>query len=134
MGKKVLILSGSPRSGGNSDLLCDAFQRGASASETAARMEAFLNQRRSCYPSILLVAPPPMKRGAWVPNDELVNESIHLVEKYKKLAGEGNIPFADTRGWNMELAFDGVHFTEKGHHTFAAKIASILQPQLYTSP
>lgn len=29
MRKKVLILSGSPRKGGNSDLLCDAFARGA---------------------------------------------------------------------------------------------------------
>lgn len=29
MSKKVLILSGSPRKGGNSDLLCDAFARGA---------------------------------------------------------------------------------------------------------
>lgn len=29
MGKNVLILSGSPRRGGNSDLLCDAFGRGA---------------------------------------------------------------------------------------------------------
>ncbi len=30
MGKKILILSGSPRKGGNSDLLCDEFARGAS--------------------------------------------------------------------------------------------------------
>ena len=29
MAKKVLILSGSPRKGGNSDLLCDEFMRGA---------------------------------------------------------------------------------------------------------
>ncbi len=29
MGKKVLILSGSPRQGGNSDILCDEFMRGA---------------------------------------------------------------------------------------------------------
>ncbi len=29
MGKQVLILSGSPRRGGNSDLLCDEFLRGA---------------------------------------------------------------------------------------------------------
>lgn len=29
MGKKVLILLGSPRKGGNSDLLCDEFMRGA---------------------------------------------------------------------------------------------------------
>ena len=32
MGKKVLILSGSPRKGGNSDLLCDEFMRGAQES------------------------------------------------------------------------------------------------------
>ena len=30
MSKKVLILSGSPRKGGNSDLLCDEFLHGAS--------------------------------------------------------------------------------------------------------
>ena len=29
MSKKVLILSGSPRKGGNSDLLCDEFMKGA---------------------------------------------------------------------------------------------------------
>lgn len=29
MGKKALILSGSPRKGGNSDILCDEFLRGA---------------------------------------------------------------------------------------------------------
>lgn len=32
MSKKVLILSGSPRKGGNSDLLCDEFMRGATES------------------------------------------------------------------------------------------------------
>lgn len=29
MSKNILILSGSPRKGGNSDLLCDEFMRGA---------------------------------------------------------------------------------------------------------
>lgn len=32
MSKKVLILSGSPRRGGNSDILCDEFSRGAKES------------------------------------------------------------------------------------------------------
>ena len=34
MSKKILILSGSPRKGGNSDLLCDAFLRGAKEAGT----------------------------------------------------------------------------------------------------
>lgn len=35
MNKKVLILSGSPRKGGNSDILCDEFMRGAKESGCA---------------------------------------------------------------------------------------------------
>lgn len=35
MSKRVLILSGSPRKGGNSDLLCDEFMRGAQESGNA---------------------------------------------------------------------------------------------------
>ncbi|MCL2227376.1 MAG: flavodoxin family protein [Oscillospiraceae bacterium] len=39
MSKKVLILSGSPRKGGNSDLLCDEFLRGAlEAGNTAEKI------------------------------------------------------------------------------------------------
>ena len=82
-------------------------------------MEAFLTVLLPHYKQILLVAPPPMKRGAWVPTDELVSESIHLAEEYKHLAEKLNIPFVDTRAWNIKLTFDGVHFTEEGHHTFA---------------
>ena len=66
---------------GTNDLL-----QGASAKEAAARMEAFLNQLFPHCKQFLLVAPPPMKRGAWVPTDELVSESIHLAEEYKLLA------------------------------------------------
>lgn len=75
---------------------------------------------------ILLVAPPPMKRGAWVPTDELVTESIHLAEAYKLLAEKLNVPFVDTRHWNIELTFDGVHFTEAGHHTFANHLMEVI--------
>ena len=102
---------------GTNDLL-----QGASAKEAAARMEAFLADLLPQCKQILLICPPPMKRGAWVPTDELVSESIHLAEEYKLLAQKLNIPFADTREWNIELAFDGVHFSEAGHHAFAAKL------------
>ncbi len=51
--KKVLILSGSPRKGGNSDLLCDEFMRGALASGnevTKIRVaEKNVGYCRACY-------------------------------------------------------------------------------------
>ena len=96
--------------------------QGASAKESADRMEAFLNQLLPHCKQILLVAPPPMKRGAWVPTDALVTESIHLAEEYKLLAEKLNILFIDTSCWNTELTFDGVHFTEAGHHAFAENL------------
>lgn len=102
---------------GTNDLL-----QGASAREAAARMEAFLNPLLPNCKQILLVTPPPMKHGAWVPTDMLVAESIQLAEEYQLLAERLNIPFVDTRGWNIELTFDGVHFTEAGHHAFAENL------------
>lgn len=51
--KKVLILSGSPRKGGNSDLLCDEFMRGALESGNAVEKirvaEKNIGYCRGCY-------------------------------------------------------------------------------------
>ena len=106
---------------GTNDLL-----QGASTREAATRMEAFLSPLLPHCKHILLVAPPPMTRGAWVSTDELVNESIDLVEEYKLLAEKLNISFVDTREWNIELTFDGVHFTEEGHHSFATHLMEVI--------
>ncbi len=45
MAKKVLILSGSPRKGGNSDLLCDQFMLGAQAAGNPAE-KIFLRDKK----------------------------------------------------------------------------------------
>lgn len=51
--KKVLILSGSPRKGGNSDLLCDEFMRGAIESGNAVEKIIVADEKitpcRACY-------------------------------------------------------------------------------------
>lgn len=106
---------------GTNDLL-----QGCTAKEAAERMACFLQTVIPCCKRILLIAPPPMKRGAWVSTDELVAESCHLSEEYWALAARMGIPFADARQWNIELAFDGVHFTEEGHHAFANRLKDFL--------
>lgn len=53
MNKKVLILSGSPRKGGNSDILCDEFARGAKIGgnevEKIRVAEKKIGYCRACY-------------------------------------------------------------------------------------
>ena len=105
---------------GTNDLL-----EGATAGAVAARMEAFLN--RCDMPLILLISPSPMKRGAWVPDDGLVEESKELSRQYKALAAQRGIQFADAGEWDISLAYDGVHFTEEGHVRFADGLASCLE-------
>ena len=107
---------------GTNDLL-----QGASAKEAAVLAEIFLRPLLPHCRTLLLAAPPPMKRGAWVADDALVAESILLAEEYRILAENLHISFADTRPWNIEIAFDGVHFTEAGHRAFAAQMATYLQ-------
>lgn len=109
---------------GTNDLL-----QGATAFEAADRMEHFLTSLIPHCP-VLLVSPPPMKRGAWVPTDGLVEESIRLGDAYQALSEQLGIPFADTREWDVELTFDGVHFTEAGHHTFAKNLKIVLDSHL----
>ena len=105
---------------GSNDLLQSAGAEGA-----AARMKAFLRQlpRRP----ILLVSPPPMIPGTWVTDERLLTESRELPLLYAALAGQLGISFADAGKWNVELLFDGVHFSEAGHHAFALGIQEAMK-------
>ena len=108
---------------GSNDLLS-----GLSAEETAQQMETFLRQ----LPKIptLLIAPPAMVAGAWVTEDHLITESAALSPLYRQVTTDLGIHFADASAWNISLAYDGVHFTETGHHTFAHQLARLL-PKLF---
>ena len=105
---------------GTNDLL-----EGATAEAAAARVEVFLN--RCNVPMILLISPPPMVRGAWVPDDGLVEESRNLARQYEVLAKRRGLSYADAGKWDIALAYDGVHFTEEGHARFAEGLESFLE-------
>ena len=92
---------------GTNDLL-----RGYSAELGCSRMEAFLRYIQPKCGQLLLIAPPPMKRGAWVMEENLITESVKLAEAYQALSQKLGIAFADAGQWNVPLAFDGVHFTD----------------------
>ena len=106
---------------GTNDLL-----RGIPAEACYSRMEAFLRYIQPKSGQLLLIAVPPMKRGAWVTEESLIMESVKLAESYQALSQKLGIAFVNAGQWNVELAFDGVHFTEAGHRAFAEGLYTYL--------
>lgn len=68
MSKKVLILSGSPRKGGNSDILCDEFLRGAQDAGHKAEKIQVAEKKVAPVPAATTAAPtaePASTRMIW---------------------------------------------------------------------
>ena len=102
---------------GTNDLL-----EGRSAEIVSNRMENYLKELRETRKPILLIAPPPLKPGAWVEDESQIAESRILGALYRDICERLHMDFADAGDWNVELAFDGVHFTEYGHAAFAKSL------------
>ena len=74
----------------------------------------------------MLISPPILEYGEWVMDDELVEESENLGELYRELAERNHCLFADAGKWNIEMTYDGVHFSPEGHAEFARKLNELL--------
>lgn len=107
---------------GTNDLL-----QGAEAKTAAGRMETFLRGLSIAPEKILLIAPPPMEPGQWVWESRLIEVSRRLGEEYRAVAQKLGVRFTDAAEWNIELCFDGVHFTESGHCAFASALAMTIK-------
>ena len=107
---------------GTNDLLLDT-----EPEETAERMRRFLPQLRETLPGakLLLCAPPAVEDfGGYA------EAFAELADLYRNLALECGLAFADTSGWGIETAGDGVHFSTRGHRIFAVKMAQTLRQLL----
>ena len=107
---------------GTNDLL-----QGRSPEQAAERLERFLSGIPLDRSKILVIAPLPVKRGAWVPDQQLIDDSRTYARLCQALAGQLGIRFADAGKWDIPLAYDGVHFTEQGHRAFAAGLLEELK-------
>ena len=99
---------------------------GLSAEQIAGRMDAFLDTIMDAGKPVLLISPPVLDYGEWVMDDDLIEESQDLGKAYRKLAERKGCMFADSGEWNIEMSFDGVHFSPEGHAVFAQKLKEIL--------
>lgn len=107
---------------GTNDLL-----QGRSPKQAAEKLNRFLSGISLDRNKILLIAPPPVQLGAWVPNQQLIDDSRTFAQLCQTLAEHLGIRFADAGKWDIPLAYDGVHFTEQGHKTFAAELLEELK-------
>ena len=107
---------------GTNDLL-----QGRSPEQAAAKLERFLAAVPLDRSKILLISPPPMVMGEWVPNPQLIDDSRTFTRPCQTLAEQMGIRFADAGRWDIPLAYDGVHFTGQGHKAFATKLLEELK-------
>ena len=94
---------------GTNDLL-----QGNSPEQVRNRMEQFLEGIDFDKSKILLITPPPLKLGAWVPDQALVDAS-------KALNFHG-LGIQSVGPWDLPMTFDGVHLTEEAHAKLAERL------------
>lgn len=108
---------------------------GLSAEEITDRMDRFLDTISIPGKPILLIAPPHLQFGEWVMDEDAIEESHELGDRYRELAKKRGCLFADSGKWNIDVTFDGVHLSEEGHAAFAEKLDEVLRnipdPDLY---
>ena len=107
---------------GTNDLL-----QGCSPERAAEKLERFLAGIPLDRSKILLIAPPPVTLGEWVPSQQLIDDSHTFAKCCQALAEQLDIRFANAGNWGISLAYDGVHFTEQGHKAFAAGLLEELK-------
>ncbi len=105
---------------GTNDLLVDA-----DADEVADRMDRFLASVTGQGKPVLLIAPPILQYGEWV-HGGMIEESEMLGPLYRELSDKYGCLFADAGEWDIDMTFDGVHFSPEGHAKFAKKLEEVL--------
>ena len=126
------ILSAAPAFPADTDLLIimlgtNDLLQGQSPEQADERLARFLSSVSMDRKKILLIAPPPVALGAWVPSQHLIDDSHAFAQLCQALAEQIGIRFADSGKWDIPLAYDGVHFTEQGHRAFAAGLLEELK-------
>ena len=102
---------------GGNDLL-----QGNTVESVAQRMESFLERIQLERSKIVLVGPPRMKPGAWITDARLLEDCVRLNAAYSAVAEKFGVRFVDAIDWDIEVTFDGVHYSEQGHVAFAEQL------------
>ena len=86
---------------------------------TLQRLDSILSYvSKNCLATFILIAPPYI--SALNQEMQLYHDcSVEMNEGYMKLAKAHNIKAIDAGSWNIEMGYDGVHFSIEGHKKFS---------------
>ena len=93
---------------------------------TALRMEQFLKTLTVPSSKILLISPPAMTFGAWVEDQDLIDDSIRLGKCYRDITEKLDVPYLDLSEFSLPMAHDGVHLSPEGHRAVAESVINRL--------
>ena len=94
---------------------------------TLQRLDSILSYvSKNCLATFILIAPPYI--SALDQEMQLYHDcSVEMNEGYMKLAKAHNIKAIDAGSWNIEMGYDGVHFSIEGHKQFAKSLLEALK-------
>ncbi|MCQ2558445.1 MAG: GDSL-type esterase/lipase family protein [Oscillospiraceae bacterium] len=121
-----VILSQRPFDGvvlmlGTNDIINSAIPN---TQKIAARMENFVRMLQAAEPSarILIIAPPGIEGYGLT----VFQNTVSLADRYRRMARNLGIEYADATEWNLKFAYDGIHLTPEANRVFAEKVAAAL--------
>lgn len=94
---------------------------------TLQRLDSILSYvSKNCLATFILIAPPYI--SAIDQEMQLYHDcSVEMNTGYMKLAKDHNIKAIDAGSWNIEMGYDGVHFSIEGHKQFAKSLLEALK-------
>ena len=95
------------------------------------KMEVLINWiiNRNQHPHIVVIGPVPISN---ISGDMQIyhDESKRMNAGFEIICRNEGIQYFDAAGWNIELAYDGVHFSEKGCFQFAEHIIDVVLKEM----
>lgn len=82
------------------------------------RMEALLDYLQNGWPDmkLVLITPPPIDIPEFPEASQKLND---LIAAYREISEQRDIGFIDIHSWDIPLAYDGAHLSQRGHQVFA---------------
>ena len=113
---------------GTNDVILTAHPDAKAATRSMERFLDYLQEKDGGF-RILLIAPPAMDKEAEAIEmyRPYVRETKELTRLYEELAAAKGVDHVNADAWNIDMAFDFVHFSKEGHRIYAEKMEAFLR-------